>query len=219
MAQGDASVYPITTISISVMAICYIFAQAIAIIADLLYDFYLVKFSKTDQKEMIQTRVRNDFVRYKNILKPDKIEQFDNKSARNRLTIISKLINERIYSKEHSPFYEAIYAKKQQENKEEQSNIPTSKTIVKSYEVSTSLIETNLEEVKRNSSNNTPTKSVPLTNREKSVIARKNQVNSKIDRPKSSQRPKTPTIRASNEPDKKTQSNQQSKPGNKIVPK
>jgi hypothetical protein len=218
MAQGDASVYPITTISISVIAACYIFAQAIAIIADLLYDLYLVKFAKTDQKEMIQTRVQNDFVRYKNILKSDKIEQFDDKSARNRLTIISKLINERINSKENSPFYDAS-KKQKQEIKQEQSSLTMSKT-EKSFAVSTSLIRTDLEEIKRNSSNNTPVKE-PSMNREKSGVAKNNQViaKSSIDRPKSSQRPKTPVTRVSSEPDKKAQANQQPKPGNKIVPK
>jgi len=202
--------------------VCYIVAQAIAIIADLLYDFYLVKFANTDKKEMIQTRVRNDFVRYKNILKSDKIEQFDKKSARNRLTIISKLINERIYSKEHSPFYEAICAKKQmQETKEKQDNIADFKTTENSFEISTSLIETNLDEAKRNSANNTPIKTVPSINREKSVLVKNNQVNARLnnDRPKSSQRPKTPSIRGSNESEKKGQPNQQSKPGNKVGPK
>ena len=103
MVQGDGSVYPILPISLSIVTFIYIISLIISILCDYLYDLYLVRFADPVQKVFIEKRVKSDLTRIKNFLKGDKIEKFDNEAAKNRLTIINKLLMEKINSKENSP--------------------------------------------------------------------------------------------------------------------
>lgn len=111
MPQGDASQYPILPISLSIMTICFLVSLLISLLADYLYDFYLVRFSKTPQKNLIEDRVKSDIKRLKQFLQSPKLEKFDKEAAKNRLTIISKLTMEKINSKESRPFLDAIKEK------------------------------------------------------------------------------------------------------------
>lgn len=111
MAQGDGSTYPVLPISLSIIAGCYIFSFIIAKFADFIYDLYLVRYCNLPEKQLIMRRIRNDIQRMKNILKTNKIETFDSNEAKNRLTIISQLVNERINSKENRPFLDELREK------------------------------------------------------------------------------------------------------------
>ncbi|RNA17067.1 hypothetical protein BpHYR1_036874 [Brachionus plicatilis] len=90
MPQGDASQYPILPISLSIMGFCYIISFLISLLADYL--------SKSDQKKMIENRVKSDFKRLKEFLQSQKLEKFNPDEAKNRLTIITNLLMERINS-------------------------------------------------------------------------------------------------------------------------
>jgi hypothetical protein len=121
MVQGDGSVYPVLPISLSIIAGCYIFSFIIAKISDFVYDIYLIRYCNLPEKDLIVARVRNDIQRMKNILKTDKIEIFNPNEAKKRLTIISKLVNERINSKENRPFLDEIREKERVKNNSETS--------------------------------------------------------------------------------------------------
>lgn len=119
MIEGSSHIYPLLPISIGVLVLSYLLSLLISFLFDILYDFYLIKLSKIPEKALVQQRVKNDIQRLKTYFKNDKMEQFDEKTAKTRLTIINRLLNERIYSKENSPFADAIVAKlngKMQEN-------------------------------------------------------------------------------------------------------
>lgn len=98
MAQGDASQYPILPISLSIMIFCFIISLLISLLTDYIYDFYLVKFSKCDQKQMIENRVKSEFKRLKEFFQSQKLEKFDPNEAKNRLTIVTSLFMEAINS-------------------------------------------------------------------------------------------------------------------------
>jgi hypothetical protein len=117
MAQGDASVYPILPISCSIVVFCYLISWIISIAADYLYDLYLVRYSEEKQKVLIQDRVKSDFTVLKNFFKGNKIEKFDDEEAKKRLTIVQRLLNEKIYSKENKPFQHDIEELKAQKKK------------------------------------------------------------------------------------------------------
>jgi hypothetical protein len=100
MAQGDGSQYPILPISFSIIVFCCLFSAIIAILVDYLYDFYLIKYAKLEEKSLIEQRVKNDLKRMKIFFKPSKLEKFDCDEAKNRLTIIKKLVTEKLTSTE-----------------------------------------------------------------------------------------------------------------------
>jgi len=111
LIEGSSKIYPLLPISIGVLALSYLLSLLVSFLFDLFYDLYLIKFSKIPEKTLVQQRVKNDLQRLKTYFKNDKMEQFDEKAAKTRLTIINRLLNERIYSKESSPFADAIAAK------------------------------------------------------------------------------------------------------------
>ena len=116
MAQFDGSQYPILPISCAIMVFSFLVSVIFSLVADYLYDLYLVKYSEEKEKQLIQDRVKSDFTLLKNFFKGNKIEKFDDQEAKMRLTIIQKLLNEKIYSKENNPFkydMEEIKAKKE----------------------------------------------------------------------------------------------------------
>jgi len=117
MVQGDASVYPILPISCSIVVFCYLISWIISIAADYLYDLYLVRYSEEKQKVLIQDRVKSDLTVLKNFFKGNKIEKFDDEEAKKRLTIVQRLLNEKIYSKENKPFQHDIEELKAQKKK------------------------------------------------------------------------------------------------------
>lgn len=123
MVQGDGSVYPILPISLSIVTFIYIISLIISILCDYLYDLYLVRFADPVQKVFIEKRVKSDLTRIKNFLKGDKIEKFDNEAAKNRLTIINKLLMEKINSKENRPFLDAVKEKQQQQQQQKGKEI------------------------------------------------------------------------------------------------
>lgn len=98
MPQGDASQYPVLPISLSIMIFCFIMSFLISLLTDYIYDFYLVKLSKCDQKQMIENRVKGEFKRLKELFQSQKLEKFDPNEAKNRLTIITGLFMETINS-------------------------------------------------------------------------------------------------------------------------
>ena len=117
MAQGDATVYPILPISCSIVVFCFLMSTIISLVADYLYDLYLVKYSEEKQKILIQNRVKSDFTVLKNFFRANKIEKFDDEEAKKRLTIVQNLLNEKIYSKENKPFQYEIEELRAQKKK------------------------------------------------------------------------------------------------------
>ena len=117
MTQGDASIYPILPISASIMVFCFLLSIVISLLFDYLYDLYLVRYADEKQKNLIQDRVKSDLTLVKNFFKSNKIEKFDDEEAKKRLTIIHKLINDKVYSKDNRPFLDEIKEKKAQREK------------------------------------------------------------------------------------------------------
>jgi hypothetical protein len=94
MPQGDGSQYPILPITFSIIVFCYLISLVISILVDYLYDFYLIKISRVDEKELIVRRLKSDLKRMKTFFQPNKLEQFDPDTARKRLTIVRKYYGE-----------------------------------------------------------------------------------------------------------------------------
>ncbi|CAF0739603.1 unnamed protein product [Brachionus calyciflorus] len=122
MTQGDGSQYPILPISLSIMTICFLISLVISTIADYLYDFYLVKFAKTDQKLLIENRVKSDIKRLGQFFQSQKLEKFDPDQAKNRLTIITHLFMERINSNENRLMIPKIDSKEKEKISEKSAN-------------------------------------------------------------------------------------------------
>jgi hypothetical protein len=111
MVQGDGSQYSILPISFAIIAFCYLVALAIATFVDYFYDFYLIKFANLSEKRLIEKRVGSDFKRMQSFFRPSKLEKFDCEEAKNRLTIIKKLVTEKLTSQEISTIEKVTNAK------------------------------------------------------------------------------------------------------------
>lgn len=83
-----------------------------------MYDFYLVKYADDSQRTLIRSRIKSDFERIKNLFRSNKIEKFDKENAKSRLTIVEKVLNERINSKENRPFLDIIKEKNSRKDAE-----------------------------------------------------------------------------------------------------
>jgi hypothetical protein len=146
LIEGNSKIYPLLPISIGVLVLSYLLSVLISFLFDLFYDFYLIKFSKIPEKALVQQRLKNEFQRLKTYFKNHKMEQFDEKTAKTRLTIINRLLNERIYSKENSPFADAIAAKL---NEKMQKNVDKTQRAEVSIDVNQN-IEDNSKEKDQN---------------------------------------------------------------------
>jgi hypothetical protein len=116
MVQGNGSQYPVIPISFAIIVFCYLISAIIATLVDYMYDFYLIKFAKLEQRALIKKRVKSDMKRMRNFFKPSKLEKFDREEAKKRLSIISEIVMEKVTFDENTELKEIT--SDQVENKE-----------------------------------------------------------------------------------------------------